>query len=895
MAHLAQAAAPVALLLAVLLGLSGCGGGGGGSPPNSNSGEPPFDSSFLQLDPPGTLVTSGSAAPATNVFVLSTAEGITVDPGVGTVTLSAPARSYHSGDVVLGDGDFEFAYRVTAVNTAGPPMVLAVVPASLPEIIQDGQLSVRATPDWRAVVDELEGSAFTALPEFTVLPDGTIGLANLTVLDLVINGNGTVDWSSSSFLGEPLSPNDPRLGQVDTAAAAGGRVTATIAQGSIRATPTWVFNPQFEAGVLTNVHGTMNVHAVCEFEMTVTVSGHQGGNAQFSWDCSGSLLDWSYPFVFTAGTVPVYGKIGLKVPVDLTLDAEVGGTYTITQRTEAAIQVRMNYTPGTGLSVEKTTSRTMTGSSPTQGQLEGAYRVTTTLDIAPKAYVQFYGVVAPYLALHARGQLEVEYPWQADDPEVLLSLTGSAGLEIDLLFRQLDLKVDPLFEWQKEWDLWGPAGTATNRPPTASHLTTTSPPSGTIVPLHGTDPDDDSLMFSIARSPAHGVLGLVDASTGQVPYYPDPGYLGSDEFRFRVTDGRLSSSEGSVTIAVVSGNPPNASFFSFADQLTVDVDATASTDPEDPPSALEVRWDWTNDGEWDTEWTTSRVASHTYPQPGSHVVRLAIRDTAGMIASTTRGVNVTGQAGAIGPNLAPIMAGSFQMGSGAFVSQYPWTVNELPVHTVHITRSFWMGKYEVTQSEFQDVMGYNPVSWLYPQGPTLPAHSVTWNSAMEYCALLTVREQMAGRVPVGFQYRLPTEAEWEYCCRAGTTGQWYTGGAPNCSSANIAIGTPSSATPCVNSTSVVGSYAPNPWGIHDTCGNLWEYCLDHWNASETPNYPSAPVSDPYVAVGANRVIRGGAWNFPSFYCRSATRGSEPPSVPYSNIGFRVVLAPRLVQ
>lgn len=225
-------------------------------------------------------------------------------------------------------------------------------------------------------------------------------------------------------------------------------------------------------------------------------------------------------------------------------------------------------------------------------------------------------------------------------------------------------------------------------------------------------------------------------------------------------------------------------------------------------------------------------------------------------------------------NMVLIAPGSFQMGSTAGYSE------ELPVHTVHITQPFWVGAYEVTQAEYQAVMGRNPSRF---QGANRPVEMVTWDDAWNYCAALTALEDAAGNVPAGYQYRLPTEAEWEYCCRAGTTTEWNTGSSPSCAQVNKVF--------CVNQTVAVGSYAPNAWGLYDTHGNVWEWCLDGWMT----NYPSGPVADPYVAVGSWRSLRGGGWFETPFWCRSAKRHRQPQSYWGNHIGFRVVLAPVLAQ
>jgi formylglycine-generating enzyme required for sulfatase activity len=238
------------------------------------------------------------------------------------------------------------------------------------------------------------------------------------------------------------------------------------------------------------------------------------------------------------------------------------------------------------------------------------------------------------------------------------------------------------------------------------------------------------------------------------------------------------------------------------------------------------------------------------------------------------------------PNMVPIAAGTFQMGSGAYASTpgYEYTANELPVHGVTITQPFWMGKYEVTQSEYQAVMGSNP---SYFQGATRPVETVTWFNAVAYCDALSVQEAAAGRLPSGYEYRLPTEAEWEYSCRAGTTTEWNVGSSLSCGQANFYNENTGShcvpGQPLGGQTSAVGSYAANAWGLHDMHGNVWEWCLDSWDGNS--NYPAGSVSDPYVTSGPYRVVRGGSWVSGSIVCRSAVRGGLDPEGATSSSGF----------
>ena len=202
---------------------------------------------------------------------------------------------------------------------------------------------------------------------------------------------------------------------------------------------------------------------------------------------------------------------------------------------------------------------------------------------------------------------------------------------------------------------------------------------------------------------------------------------------------------------------------------------------------------------------------------------------------------------------------------------------------VYLTKGCWMGKYPVTQAEYQNVMSSNPS--YFGGNPNRPVEQVTWYDAVNYCQTLTVSAQAAGLITTNWVYRLPTEAEWEYACRAGTTTTYYFG--------EDAYGTrlPSYAWYSVNSggqTHDVGGRAPNRWGLYDMAGNVWEWCQDWYSG-----LPGGNVLDPQgPSSGSDRVVRGGGWNSVAGYCASACRAYyNPPSSRYSHYGFRVVLAP----
>ncbi|MCC7012654.1 MAG: SUMF1/EgtB/PvdO family nonheme iron enzyme [Planctomycetes bacterium] len=237
--------------------------------------------------------------------------------------------------------------------------------------------------------------------------------------------------------------------------------------------------------------------------------------------------------------------------------------------------------------------------------------------------------------------------------------------------------------------------------------------------------------------------------------------------------------------------------------------------------------------------------------------------------------------------MVQIPAGSFPMGSNAPSGPpYYGSPAQQPVHQVTLSHCFWMGATEVTQAQFAALMGTNPSQYL---GANKPVEQVTWHDAAAYCAALDAQQSGLGLVPPGYQYRLPTEAEWEYACRAGTTTEFNVGDQLLCGQArfwyslhsNSYCGAPWGTDP-------VGSHPANAWGLFDMHGNVREWCYDSYT-----NYPSGPITDPFH-LGPGRIQRGGHWSGNSRYCRSAFRGASSMTDYSSALGFRVVLAPILL-
>ena len=253
-------------------------------------------------------------------------------------------------------------------------------------------------------------------------------------------------------------------------------------------------------------------------------------------------------------------------------------------------------------------------------------------------------------------------------------------------------------------------------------------------------------------------------------------------------------------------------------------------------------------------------------------------------------------------NMVWIQPGTFTTGSPD--SEPARYSQEGPQTRVTISQGFWMGKYEVTQGEYLAVMGNNP-SWFaevngYGTDLNRPVEKVNWFDATNYCGRLTLRERNAGQLPSGWLYRLPTEAEWEYACRAGTATAFHYGPAlrsgmanfygsyeyPPCGGQTYYCYNPAGIR--LERTTTTGSYAPNAWGLYDTHGNVWEWCSDWWSSS----LPGGSVSDPQgSATGSYRVIRGGSLGSNASRCRSAARSIGYPAERHHSVGFRVVLIP----
>jgi formylglycine-generating enzyme required for sulfatase activity len=304
-----------------------------------------------------------------------------------------------------------------------------------------------------------------------------------------------------------------------------------------------------------------------------------------------------------------------------------------------------------------------------------------------------------------------------------------------------------------------------------------------------------------------------------------------------------------------------------------------------------------------TVYLGTRPAANTPPQPAPAVQSIPQSAPQPALATVTPAAPPQQPVPA---NMVRIQGGTFTMGSPANEPQRQ--DREGPQCQVTVS-SFYMGKYPVTQKEYREVMGTNPSKF---KGDNLPVENVSWYDAIEYC---NKRSQREGLTPLYMidkslsdrnngnekdtvrwvviwnqnanGYRLPTEAEWEYACRAGTMTPFSTGNNITTSQANYDGNNPynnNAKGTFRQRTTAVESYSPNPWGLYDMHGNVWEWCWD-WYGTYTGGAQTDPVG---ASRGASRVNRGGSWNNSGQRIRSAHRGLSDPYLRGEIIGFRIV-------
>lgn len=331
-----------------------------------------------------------------------------------------------------------------------------------------------------------------------------------------------------------------------------------------------------------------------------------------------------------------------------------------------------------------------------------------------------------------------------------------------------------------------------------------------------------------------------------------------------VATGTLAQGQsGTITVSCIAMDTDGT-----VQSVTVDLSAIGGPSAQGLTLGSGNQWSW--------------FGSVTPPSGGTKTITFTATDNNGATGAGQASISVQ-EAGGPAPDtealdlgsgvamtMVKIPAGSFEMGTNS--TEYEWLTNSRPVHSVTFLQPFYMGMHEVTQAQWRAVMGTNP---SYFTGDNRPVEQVSWNDAVAFCEALSTK--------VGRTIRLPSEAEWEYACKAGSGDTKYFFGNDDGQLGTYAWYWGNSGS----RTHDVGGRTPNPWGLRDVHGNVWEWCEDVWHDT----YIGAPPDGSAWTSGGDgvgRVLRGGSWgNGENNGCLSASRGWYPPDYSNSNGGFRI--------
>ncbi|NGZ06021.1 MAG: SUMF1/EgtB/PvdO family nonheme iron enzyme [Magnetococcales bacterium] len=427
----------------------------------------------------------------------------------------------------------------------------------------------------------------------------------------------------------------------------------------------------------------------------------------------------------------------------------------------------------------------------------------------------------------------------------------------------------------------------TNRAPVAANDSLSVTPDQAITDtLTATDADRNPLTYRIVGSPAKGQVNL-NASTGAFTYTPNSGATGTDTFTFRVNDGRVDSNLATVTVTFLRDNhdPIATSGVLTVSQNTATTGTLSASDSDQDSLTYAIV---SNGTKGTVSLTNATTGEYRYtPNNGATGTdTFTFKANDGTDDSNIATVTVTIREGpalevtnSLGMTFKLIPAGTFMMGASDsdVISADTVLNNATPQHQVTIPRAFYMQTTEITQGQWRAVMGNNPSE--FSRGDNHPVETVYWNDLQSFITTLNTRNDGI--------YRLPTEAEWEYAARAGTTTAWSFGDSES-NLGNYAWYSGNSSGSSYG-THPVAQKLPNPWGLYDMHGNVWEWVQDWYGY-----FTSSAETDPQgPSFGRLRVVRGGSWisNHPT-YLRSAIRQGNYPNSYSPYIGFRLVLIPR---
>jgi len=383
---------------------------------------------------------------------------------------------------------------------------------------------------------------------------------------------------------------------------------------------------------------------------------------------------------------------------------------------------------------------------------------------------------------------------------------------------------------------------------------------------------DGTITIPVAacKSPKNGkLIRFMESVDGGMQVHYSLGWKRPELLSYRIDIPKAGKYEFTAHVCTVTVDRQCLLRVNRRTLLNVDIPYTKADWMDTEPIVLELR-----------EGRNQILYTHRPPNKGVSIKHFNLKPVKKVVGTSGLSVSSAGAgrkeiANTIGVKMALIGPGAFLMGSTTGPG------DERPAHRVKLTKGFYMGVTEVTQRQWVSVMPNNPSRY---KGGDQPVENVSFEDCVKFCKLLTEKERAQGKLPKGAEYRLPTEAEWEYACRAGSKTKYCFG------DSETELGEYAWYRENSGRSHPVGAKKPNAWGLFDMHGNVWEWCGD-WYGSYSAGEKEDPTGAPHTewGAGSHRVFRGGSWGSTAAYCRSAVRNScSPRGRQFSGLGFRLV-------
>ncbi|MBT6182941.1 hypothetical protein HN876_02585 [archaeon] len=531
------------ITILALFTFASCGGGGGDStPPPPPDDE--LDTSFLDLDDPGTYEIDTNTQRKATVFDVRVFEGITFDQEAMTVTLQNPQHNYLVGDVFLFEVEGnQVGLTVTNATPAGQAMLYEVDPSQPNDLLDPGYLNFRVTPDWRDA-NPPPGAFLSSNGNSPIFDEnGQFDLAGFEIFEIFVDGSGQIDVLNSSLMGIGLSGNEDQISESDFTSSPGGYFKATVVSGSLRITPTFDFEQDIH---LTSfeIYQSVNAHILYDLEVELEASGQSTIKFEKSF-----FQRLSFPLPVTPPMEATF-----DIPAGFDFESEGESTVRVRYSSEYTHDFTMEYNSASGLLPQFTSERDFISEEQMISEI-GELSIQGTLYLQPEVSVRILKVFGPFVWLKPYIQGVLNIPLQQNEDELFVGIEGGVGLVASIpfiwegsLYSPDILDIPPL-----SWDLIGPnnGGNGSNTPPTANNSwVDTHQGVSKLVQLQASDLEQSTLFYSIEGLPQNGTLGNLNTLAGEVYYIPEEYFLGVDSFEFSAFDGYEESNIATVTITV---------------------------------------------------------------------------------------------------------------------------------------------------------------------------------------------------------------------------------------------------------------------------------------------------------------------------------------------------------